>query len=87
MFLPHVVLADLGLPQMSGLRLAEELRQIPSLNDTVLVALSGYGQARDRERSQAAGFTHHLTKPIEPNQLRTLLDEISSRRAPTPVAE
>lgn len=86
-FLPQVVLADLGLPQMSGLRLAEELRQIPALDDTVLVALSGYGQARDRERSQAAGFTHHLTKPIEPNQLREILETIAARRALAPVAE
>jgi two-component system CheB/CheR fusion protein len=78
-YLPDVVLADLGMPQMSGYRLAEELRQIPQLLDTMLIAISGYGQARDRERSAAVGFTHHLTKPIVPQELKTILDGLSER--------
>lgn len=76
---PDAVLADLGMPQMSGFRLAEELRQIPQLNETMLIAISGYGQVRDRERSAAVGFAHHLTKPIVPQELKTLLDGLSER--------
>ncbi len=75
-FRPDVVLADLGLPQMSGYQLAEEIRKLPGMDDVVLIAISGYGQPADKERSQAAGFRHHLVKPIDPSELEHILDDL-----------
>jgi CheY-like chemotaxis protein len=60
---PHVALVDLGLPGIDGVRVVEMLRrECPNL-PTRLVALSGYGEASDRERTERAGFHAHLVKP------------------------
>lgn len=75
-FRPDVVLADLGLPQMSGYQLAEEIRKIPGMDDVVLIAISGYGQPADKERSHAVGFRQHLVKPIDPLELEHILDDL-----------
>jgi PAS domain S-box-containing protein len=72
-FVPHVVLLDIGLPEMNGYELAQCLRRLPQLSEVHLVALSGYGQAEDRQRSQAAGFDDHLVKPVDPSALRRVL--------------
>jgi PAS domain S-box-containing protein len=70
-FAPDVVLLDLGLPGMDGFEVARRIRrQHPSIR---LVALSGYGQARDRERSAAAGFDAHAVKPVDMDELDRLL--------------
>lgn len=74
-FVPDVALIDLGLPGLDGYEVARRLRALPSLQATVLVALSGYGRDEDRRRAQAAGFDHHLTKPVDPSAIdRLLLD-------------
>ncbi len=78
-FRPQVVLCDLGLPEMDGYEVAAALRQHDTLRDTVLIAVSGYGQEEDRQRSRAAGFDHHLTKPVDPPVLQALLAELSRR--------
>lgn len=64
-FRPAVALIDLGLPEMDGYGLVKRLRALPELRSTRLVAVTGYGQAEDRRRSQAAGFDEHLVKPVE----------------------
>ena len=68
---PDVALLDLGLPVMDGLELATRLRAAHPA--TLLVAVTGYGQQQDRERSAAAGFAHHLVKPIDLEGLLRLL--------------
>jgi PAS domain S-box-containing protein len=68
-----VALLDIGLPHMSGYELAERLRALPQLRATRLVALTGYGQAEDRQRAQAAGFHDHLVKPVDPLALERVL--------------
>jgi signal transduction histidine kinase/CheY-like chemotaxis protein len=73
---PDVLLADLGLPRMSGFQLAEQVRRLPEMHDLILVAVSGFGQPADRERSREAGFSLHLTKPIDPGELERFLDQI-----------
>jgi two-component system CheB/CheR fusion protein len=72
-FQPDFVLADLSMPRMSGYALAEELRRLPATKDAVLIAVSGFGQEADRERSQTAGFDRHLTKPVDLVELKELL--------------
>ncbi len=70
---PDVVLLDIGLPGITGYQVAEELRRQPEFARTLLVAITGYGQEEDRRRSRAAGFNHHLVKPVEPEELRDVL--------------
>jgi PAS domain S-box-containing protein len=61
----EVVLLDIGLPEMDGYEVARRIRQAPKGEDTLLVAITGYGQPNDRLRSREAGFDHHLVKPVE----------------------
>lgn len=74
-FQPDVVLTDLGMPQMSGYRFAEELRRSSAAQETMLVAVSGYAQQPDRERSRLAGFSCHLSKPVDPAELKMILED------------
>ncbi|MCY2958984.1 MAG: PAS domain S-box protein [Planctomycetota bacterium] len=70
---PDVVLLDIGLPGLTGYEVAKRIRQIPALASAVLVAVTGYGQDSDRQRSQQAGFNHHLVKPARFEQLQQIL--------------
>jgi signal transduction histidine kinase len=70
---PSAVLLDIGLPEMNGYEVAEALRQRAETKDVLLVALTGYGQEGDRRRALEAGFNCHLTKPVEPQELREML--------------
>jgi PAS domain S-box-containing protein len=62
---PEVALLDIGLPVMDGYEVARRLREIPGCQRTRLIALTGYGQESDRERSRKAGFAEHLVKPVD----------------------
>ena len=64
-FRPEFVLLDIGLPGMDGYQVASMLREEDCCKDAVIIAVSGYGQEEDRRRSHAAGFDHHLVKPID----------------------
>ena len=81
-FRPDVVLLDLGLPLMDGFEVARQLRE-SSLTGAppVLVAVTGYGQASDRERTESAGFQAHVVKPVDVHELVTLLDSLLTDRA------
>lgn len=68
-FLPEVLLLDIGLPGLDGYALAAALREEPPLADALFIAVSGYAQAKDKERARAAGFDFHYGKPIEINDL------------------
>jgi PAS domain S-box-containing protein len=74
---PHVVLCDIGLPLLDGYGVVAQMRAQPELADTRFIALTGYGRAEDRERSQASGFHAHLIKPADLVQLETLLSSLS----------
>jgi signal transduction histidine kinase/ActR/RegA family two-component response regulator len=76
-FHPEVVLCDIGLPGMSGFEVAAELRRDPATRSAKLIAVTGYGGEEDRRRSKEAGFDVHLTKPVDPAQLKALLQERS----------
>jgi PAS domain S-box-containing protein len=73
-FRPDVALIDIGLPVMDGLEVARRLRQNTAAAATRLVALTGYGQERDRHASRAAGFSVHLVKPVDAAALRAVLE-------------
>jgi len=73
-FRPEVILLDIGLPGMNGYEVARRLRKEPGFEQTVLIALTGYGQDEDRQKSKEAGFDHHLTKPVEPEALSSLIN-------------
>jgi CheY-like chemotaxis protein/two-component sensor histidine kinase len=77
---PEVVLLDIAMPGMDGYEVARRVRECPELNETVLVALTGHGQAEDRRRAFAAGFNSHLTKPTSVSMLRELLATLPRRR-------
>jgi PAS domain S-box-containing protein len=70
---PQFILLDLGLPGMSGYDVAKRLREEDGCKDALIVAVSGYGQDEDRHRTKAAGFDHHLLKPVSYDELFTLL--------------
>jgi signal transduction histidine kinase/PleD family two-component response regulator len=72
-FKPEVVLLDIGLPKMDGYEVARRLRRDFSREPLLLIALSGYGQPEDRQRSMQAGFDHHFVKPMAPDVLVDLL--------------
>ena len=73
-FHPQIVLLDIGLPGMSGHEVAEQLRRRPWFEGGLLVAVTGWGQERDRATSRAAGFAHHLVKPVDQATIQNLLD-------------
>jgi signal transduction histidine kinase len=76
---PAVALLDIGLPVMDGFELAARLRQLPQGNAMKLVAITGYGQAADRDRSREAGFDAHLVKPVDLEALGELIGELISQ--------
>jgi DNA-binding response OmpR family regulator len=73
---PDVVLLDLGLPDMDGKEVAREL--LRGLGDACppLIAVTGWGQAEDRRSTADAGFRCHLTKPVDPDALRQVIDAL-----------
>jgi PAS domain S-box-containing protein len=73
---PDVVIVDIGLPDLDGYEVARRVRQAQG-DSICLVALTGYGQPRDRARSEEAGFDAHLVKPIEPRKLVETLDRLT----------
>ncbi|MGO8749899.1 MAG: ATP-binding protein [Thermoguttaceae bacterium] len=81
---PDVVLLDIGLPELDGFEVAKRIRQDPHLHDIVLVAVTGYRQAADRQRMQEAGFDHYLVKPADFEKLRQILVEVTEKTARRP---
>lgn len=79
---PDVFILDIGMPVMNGYELARQLRQTPHARYATYIALTGYGQQHDKEMAIAAGFDHHLVKPVNPAQLLTLLSIQQMRREP-----
>ena len=78
-FRPDVVVLDIGMPGLTGYDVARRLRATPGFRHTVLVAVTGWGQAEDRRRTAEAGFDHHLVKPVDPAVLDRLLASLTPR--------
>jgi CheY-like chemotaxis protein len=75
---PHVVVTDIGLPDIDGYEVAEKIHAAPWGRRTVLVAVTGWGQDSDKQRAFSAGFSHHLTKPIDTDALELLLQSLAA---------
>jgi CheY-like chemotaxis protein len=71
-----VCLLDIGMPLRTGNEVAAEIRARADGSDATLVAITGWGQDADRTQALAAGFDHHLTKPVDPAQLLRLIGEM-----------
>jgi len=74
---PEIMFLDIGLPQMNGYEVARRLRARSDQVLPRLIALTGYGQKDDRERSRAAGFNDHLVKPVAPEALEQIFSSTS----------
>jgi PAS domain S-box-containing protein len=72
--LPEVAILDIGLPEMDGYTLARKLRELPGGDGPLLIAITGYGGDNYRLQSHAAGFDHHLVKPVNVDDLLELID-------------
>jgi CheY-like chemotaxis protein len=73
-FAPDIVLLDIGMPGPNGYEVAHQIRQACSRAAVKLIAITGWGQEADKQRAFAAGFDHHLTKPVDPRQLNELIE-------------
>lgn len=73
-FEPQIILLDIAMPDMNGFQVASELRAKPWAADTTIIAITGFGMAHDIENSLSSGFDRHLTKPLDLQQLREILD-------------
>ena len=78
-FQPEVMLLDIGLPRLNGYEVAQSIRALPWGQKVVLVALTGWGQEEDRQKSRAAGFNAHLVKPLDHTALAMLMSELLPR--------
>jgi PAS domain S-box-containing protein len=70
---PEVVLLDLDMPNMSGFEACRLIRELPSGSRATVIALTGFGQAADRQRTRDGGFDHHMVKPVDAAELMQLL--------------
>jgi len=81
-FDPHLLLLDIGMPRMTGYEACARIRRLPGGERRTLVAVTGWGQPQDLKRSEEAGFDRHLVKPIDPQLLGPLMEEVARRGEP-----
>jgi PAS domain S-box-containing protein len=86
-FRPHVLLLDIGIPDLDGYQLAKKIRASPWGRGTILIAVTGWGQEEDRRRAFEAGFNHHLTKPIAAETVESLIQSLGTVRERTKANE
>lgn len=86
-FAPEVVVLDIGLPSLDGYEVARRMRQLPATQRSLLLALTGYGQAHDRQNADSAGFDRHFVKPADPVALLSCIDRWVTDTHRPPVAE
>ncbi len=82
---PHIIICDIGLPEMDGFAVAQELSKDSKFTRSILIALTGYGSQQDRELALQAGFKCHLTKPVDFEILTAEIDRYFDKSLATPV--
>ncbi|WP_425615478.1 PAS domain S-box protein [Anatilimnocola sp. NA78] len=80
-FLPEVIFLDIGMPKLNGFEACRRIREQSAGRQILLVALTGWGQDEDRQRSKDAGFDQHFVKPVDPQVLKKLLTESAPRQS------
>ena len=82
-FHPDVIILDIGMPGLNGYDAARRIRETDTGKKAVLIAITGWGDAKDKRQSDEAGFNHHLVKPVDPLALAELLNSLQSPRPRT----
>ena len=80
-FKPEIIFMDLAMPRLDGVAATQRIRALPQCQRVRIVALTGWGQATDRQRTRAAGMDHHLIKPVSLDDLRSVLAAAGEARA------
>ena len=80
-FRPDVIVLDVGMPMMDGYETANRIRQLPWSRDVVLIAVTGWGNEKDKLRSAAAGFNVHLVKPVDAVTILEVVDQLDQSKA------
>jgi CheY-like chemotaxis protein len=80
-FRPDVIILDVGMPMLDGYETASRIRQRPWSRDVVLIAVTGWGNEKDKLKSAAAGFNVHLVKPVDATTILEALDQMDQSRA------
>lgn len=75
---PHIIISDIGMPEVDGYQLLEQLRILPGLGDVPAIAISGYASEEDRERALAAGYLALVPKPIDVDTLFSLIQDLKA---------
>ena len=78
-FAPEIAFIDIGMPKVHGFEVARRMRAQPATAGCMLVAVTGWGQENDRRRAREAGFDRHLVKPVDPQQIESILEERFAR--------
>ena len=73
---PDAIVLDIGLPDMNGYEVARQMRMLPNLYDVPIVALTGYGGSREKDAAAQVGFSAHLTKPVDPDELTRTVEAV-----------
>ena len=79
-FLPDVAVVDIGLPDINGYELARRVRQNPTHQNLILIAVTGYGRQEDQRKALDAGFDFHCVKPLDPSELVQVLSELQNAK-------
>jgi PAS domain S-box-containing protein len=82
---PHAILLDIGMPRLDGIEAARRIRALPGGEQPLIVALTGWGQPADREKTRAAGFDCHLVKPADPDEVLALIERARESRGDAPL--
>jgi CheY-like chemotaxis protein len=75
---PEIIISDIGMPEMDGYELLARLRRLPGLEQIPAIAISGYAMEEDRGRALEAGFSAHIAKPVDPEELLRLVQRLTS---------
>jgi len=75
---PHLIVSDIGMPEVDGYELLEQLRMLPDLAEVPAIAISGYASEEDRERALAVGYLALVPKPVDIDTLFSLIQEIKA---------
>jgi two-component system CheB/CheR fusion protein len=76
-----LIISDIGMPEMDGFHMIEKLRLVPGYQDVPAIALSGYASQKDAKAALAAGFSAHVSKPVDPAELIILVNGLLQKRA------